>query len=61
MSWVVSLADVIAFSRGPGFTCMVNLGSEPVPLPRHESILLASGPVPDDTLPPDTAVWLRTF
>jgi alpha-glucosidase len=61
MSWVVSLADVIAFSRGPGFTCMVNLGSEPVPLPRHESILLASGPVADDLLAPDTAVWLRTF
>ncbi|MFC0113076.1 glycoside hydrolase family 13 protein [Kibdelosporangium aridum] len=61
MSWVMSLADVIAFTRDPGFTCMVNLSSEPVPLPRHESIILASGPLRGDQLPADTAVWLRTF
>ncbi|WP_260479019.1 glycoside hydrolase family 13 protein [Kibdelosporangium aridum] len=61
MSWAMSLADVIAFNRDPGFTCMVNLSAEPVPLPRHESIILASGPLQGDQLPPDTAVWLRTY
>jgi alpha-glucosidase len=61
LAWVVSLADVIAFSRGSGFTCVVNLSPEPVPLPRHESVLLASGPITGDLLLPDTAVWLRTF
>jgi alpha-glucosidase len=61
MRWLVHLADVIAFTRDPGFTCMVNLSDEPVSLPRHESILLASGPVDAELLPPDTAVWLRTF
>jgi alpha-glucosidase len=60
MHWLVHLADVIAFTRDPGFTCMVNLSAEDVPLPRHESVLLASGPLNGDHLPPDTAVWLRT-
>jgi alpha-glucosidase len=61
MHWLVHLADVLAFTRDPGFTCLVNLSTEAVPLPRHESVLLASGPLQDDLLPPDTAVWLRTF
>ncbi|CAM3562882.1 glycoside hydrolase family 13 protein [Kibdelosporangium persicum] len=60
MNWVVSLADVITFTRDPRFTCVVNLSSEPVPLPRHESVILASGPLRGDQLPPDTTAWLRT-
>jgi alpha-glucosidase len=61
MHWTVHLADVLAFTRQPGFMCLVNLSTEDVPLPKHESVLLASGPLNDDALPPDTAVWLRTF
>jgi alpha-glucosidase len=59
MKWLVHLADVVGFTREPGFACLVNLSSEDVPLPRHESVLLASGPLNNDLLPPDTAVWLR--
>jgi alpha-glucosidase len=36
----------------------VNAGDQPVPLPAGD-LVLASGPVPDAVLPPDTAVWIR--
>ncbi|MCL1871807.1 MAG: glycoside hydrolase family 13 protein [Promicromonosporaceae bacterium] len=53
-------ADVVAFRRGAGLTCLVNLGAAPVPLPDGE-VLLASGPLTDDhTVPTDTAVWTRS-
>jgi alpha-glucosidase len=52
-------AGVLAFTRDETFACVVNLSSTPVRLPPHTEVLLASGPV-EDTLPPDTAVWLRT-
>ena len=48
--------DVLAFRRGP-ITVVLNCGSRAVALPPGE-LVMASGPV-DDTLPPDTAVWLR--
>jgi len=46
---------------------VVNLGVEPSPLPAHDEVLLASGPLDRSSggdgetvmLPPDTAVWLR--
>jgi alpha-glucosidase len=49
--------DVIAFDRGPGFACVVNMGPVPVPLPPG-TVLLASNDLVDGTLPGDTAVWL---
>ncbi len=52
--------DVIAFDRGPGFACLVNLGSAPVPLPTGARVLLASDGQVGDALPGDTAVWLAT-
>ncbi|WP_091058576.1 glycoside hydrolase family 13 protein [Micromonospora humi] len=60
LTWLPAADRVLAFAREPGFTCLVNLGHEAVPLPAHEELLLASGPLDDDRLPPDTAVWLRT-
>jgi alpha-glucosidase len=48
---------VLAFARGPGFACVVNLGTTPVPLPDGATVLLASGPA-DGVVGPDTAVWL---
>ena len=39
--------------------CVANLSAAPVPLPPHTGILLASGPIDDGLLPPDTTVWLR--
>jgi alpha-glucosidase len=51
--------DVIAFDRGPGFACVVNMGSTPVPVPPGR-VLLSSNDLVDNTLPGDTAVWLAT-
>ncbi|HEX6339850.1 glycoside hydrolase family 13 protein [Umezawaea sp.] len=51
--------DVLAFDRAPGFTCVVNTGTEPVPLPAGGRVLLASTvPAPTDLLPGDAAVWI---
>ncbi|MGW2017713.1 glycoside hydrolase family 13 protein [Streptomyces sp. NPDC001927] len=58
-AWLPSADGVLAFTRGPGFTCLVNLTTAPVELPAHTEQLLASGPLTDGLLPPDTTVWLR--
>jgi alpha-glucosidase len=56
--WLEAPAGVVAFARGPRFACVLNLSAAPLPLPPHERILLASSPVSDGLLAPDTAVWL---
>ena len=48
--------DVLTFRRGP-LTVVLNCGEVPVPLPEGQ-LLIASGPVEDDQLPADTAVWV---
>ncbi|NEA20969.1 glycoside hydrolase family 13 protein [Actinomadura bangladeshensis] len=57
LTWLPSDDGVLAFTRDSGLTCVVNLGAGPVPLTGE--VLLASGPLPDGLLPPDTAAWLR--
>ncbi|GIF10004.1 glycoside hydrolase family 13 protein [Actinoplanes teichomyceticus] len=59
MAWLDSSPEVLAYTRGPGFACVLNLSGAPVPLPEHQTRLLASGPIDGDLLPRDTAVWLR--
>jgi len=59
MTWLDLGPEVLAFRRDSGLTCVVNLGPDPVPVPAHSSVLLASGPLAGDLLPADTAVWLR--
>ena len=49
--------DLLTFRRGP-LTVVLNCGNTPAPLPDGE-VLVASGPIEDDKLPADTAVWLR--
>ncbi len=52
--------DVLAFDRGPGFVCVVNMGRTPVPLPAEATLLLASDELTaDGALPPDTSAWLK--
>jgi alpha-glucosidase len=51
---------LLCFAREPGFVLAANLGPAPVSLPTHREVLLASGPVADGSLPPDTAAWLCT-
>ncbi|MGC4797884.1 glycoside hydrolase family 13 protein [Micromonospora saelicesensis] len=58
--WLPAPDGVLAFSRGGGFSCLVNLSAAPVPMPAQGELLLASGPLDDGLLPSDTAVWLRT-
>lgn len=59
LTWLDLGGDgVLAFSRGTGFACVVNLGTAPVPLPAGATALLASGPA-DGAVGPDVAVWLH--
>jgi alpha-glucosidase len=70
MAWTETAPHgVLAFRREPALggadqagtvLCVANLSGAPVPLFEHSSVLLASGPLTDGLLPPDTAVWLRT-
>jgi alpha-glucosidase len=59
MSWLVLSPGVLAYCRGAGFACVVNMSGSPIDLPDHDSLLLASGSLDGDRIPPDTAVWLR--
>jgi len=61
LHWLDATNGVLAFARGEGFLCVVNLSAAAVELPRHDRVLLQSGPLTDDKLPPDTAVWLLHF
>ncbi len=57
--WVQAPAGCLAYRRGPNLVVYLNAGDAPVELADGE-VLLASGPIPDGTLPPNTAVWLRS-
>ncbi|OJU40597.1 MAG: alpha-glucosidase [Microbacterium sp. 69-10] len=59
-AWLTGFsADVLAFRRGDDMVCILNMGETPVPLPAGD-VVIASGPLSDDLLPRDTAVWLQT-
>jgi alpha-glucosidase len=60
LRWLPASPDVLAFARGDGFACVVNLSGAAVALPPHREVVLSSGPLIDQHLGPDTAVWLRT-
>jgi alpha-glucosidase len=60
LAWDDAPKDVLAFTRAPGFRCVVNLAATPTPLGRHQQILLASAQLQGGQLPPDSAVWLQT-
>ena len=48
--------DVVAFRCGDGMVCVLNAGSEPLPLPDGE--LIVASALDDGKLPPDAAAWL---
>ncbi|WP_375484014.1 glycoside hydrolase family 13 protein [uncultured Jatrophihabitans sp.] len=57
VDWLDAPADCLSYRRGD-VTVLLNAGTDPVPVPDGE-VLVASGPVVDGMLPPDTAVWIR--
>jgi alpha-glucosidase len=58
--WLATPIDVLAFQRGAGFACVVNVSGSSYPLPAGARVLLASEPLsPTGELEPDTAAWLR--
>lgn len=58
VEWFGAPEGCLAFRRvGTTLVCALNSSAEPVPLPPGD-LLLASGPLPGNQLPPDTAAWL---
>ncbi len=57
--WIGAPDGCLAFRRGESLVAVTNFSSRPAELP-HGKVLLASGPLADGDLPPDTAVWLAT-
>ena len=50
---------VLAFARGGGFACLVNLGGDTVALPRDGHVLSPAARWKEGGLPADTAVWIQ--
>ncbi|MDI1464978.1 glycoside hydrolase family 13 protein [Catellatospora sp. KI3] len=61
MAWLDSAPQVLAFRRpgNPDVICVANLSTESAKLPAHSALLVASGDLDGENLPPDTTVWLR--
>ena len=59
--WQEAGDDVLVFSRGDGFTCMVNFGLVPVAVPENAEVLLSSAPFSEVArlLHADAAIWLH--
>lgn len=61
LTWLDLGPEVLAFARAPRFVCVVNTGAQPVDLPGHSEVLLASSALTDDgQLPADSTAWLAT-
>jgi alpha-glucosidase len=59
LEWYGAPTGCFAFRRkGGGLICALNTSNELVPLPPGE-VLASSGPLQEQQLPPDTAVWLK--
>lgn len=57
LTWEDRDAEVVAFRRASGLRCLVNFGEAGHPIPPGK-VVVASGPLDGDRLPPDTAVWV---
>ena len=58
LHWLDSPAGTLAFARPGGWMCVMNVDSEPIPLPAGE-LLIACGPLSDGHLPAATTAWLQ--
>jgi alpha-glucosidase len=59
LTWVELGEHCLAFRRGATFASVTNLAEEPVDLPPHARILLASTTVEGGRLPADATAWLE--
>ncbi len=60
LRWHDAPADVLAFTRSPGFGCVVNFGSTPAPIPLAGRVLLATETaVAEGMVAAHGAVWLE--
>ncbi|MEP6629845.1 MAG: glycoside hydrolase family 13 protein [Lapillicoccus sp.] len=57
LTWRDAEPDVVAFERPGGWVSVTNFGTTPTPLPEGR-VVIGSGPLADDTLPPETTAWL---
>jgi alpha-glucosidase len=57
VEWLDESGDTVIFRRPGGLICALNGGASPVPLPPGE-LMLASAPLQEGKLPPDSAAWL---
>jgi alpha-glucosidase len=57
IEWLDAAAGTLMFRNSGGVVCVLNAGRRALPLPAGE-LLLASAPLLDGALPPDTAAWL---
>lgn len=57
LEWLPAPDGVLAFRRGSGVRCVVNMGPTDVAL--DGDVLVASAPLGSGVLPPDTAAWVR--
>jgi len=58
MEWIEAGKDVVAYSRPGKFACYINFGSA-IEIPTGSKVLISSGPLRGNSIPTDTAVWLR--
>jgi alpha-glucosidase len=58
MTWIEAGKGVVAFSRPGNFACYINFGAA-IEIPAGAKVLISSGPLADNLIPADTAVWLR--
>ena len=59
LRWLDALPDVLLFERSAHFACLVNLSRLAVAVPAGATVLLASGRLDGDRVPPATSAWLR--
>jgi alpha-glucosidase len=57
--WLESADGVLAFERGPGFVCIVNITDAPVALAGDRTTLVRSDDGDADDLPADAAIWFE--
>lgn len=57
LSWDDSPAEVLSFTRGEHFRCVVNFGADPVTV--EGEVIVASGDAASGVVGTDEAVWLR--